>query len=365
MKKKTVCLNMIVKDESHVIRRCLESVKSLIDYWVIVDTGSRDGTQKTIKEFLCDIPGELYDRPWVNFAHNRNEAMSLAREKGDYLLLIDADDRLVFSEQFILPPLEYDAYRIHQKEGFKSVFREHFVFLLIKNSEDFEWEGVLHEFLKIKEPMKISFLPHVFNEYICDGNRSKDPDKIKKDIHLLEQSICANPHNSRDVFYLARTYWSIRDYVQALVYFEKRSLMGGDPMEVYHCLLFIGIAQRHLNRAPEHFIASLCRAHLYRPSRAEACYELARYYTDSRNFFLGYLVSKYTLSIPKGNDALFVESWVYDWGALLYFFICSAQIGERGEASVALQKLRTNPRLPEDIRVEFQLEEWNRQINVC
>ena len=26
-KKKTVCLNMIVKDESHVIKRCLESVK--------------------------------------------------------------------------------------------------------------------------------------------------------------------------------------------------------------------------------------------------------------------------------------------------------------------------------------------------
>ena len=50
MTKKTVCLNMIVKNESKVVERCLDSVKSLIDYWVIVDTGSDDGTQKVIRE---------------------------------------------------------------------------------------------------------------------------------------------------------------------------------------------------------------------------------------------------------------------------------------------------------------------------
>ena len=40
---------MIVKDESKVIKRCLDSVKPLIDYWVIVDTGSKDDTKKVIK----------------------------------------------------------------------------------------------------------------------------------------------------------------------------------------------------------------------------------------------------------------------------------------------------------------------------
>ena len=64
---KTLCLNMIVKNESHVIKRCLDSVKPIIDYWVIFDTGSTDGTQRIIQEVLKDIPGQLHERPWVNF----------------------------------------------------------------------------------------------------------------------------------------------------------------------------------------------------------------------------------------------------------------------------------------------------------
>ena len=76
---------MIVKNEKDVIVRCLESVKPVIDYWVIVDTGSTDGTQKIIKKELKDIPGELYERPWKNFGENRSEAFNLAKGKGDFI----------------------------------------------------------------------------------------------------------------------------------------------------------------------------------------------------------------------------------------------------------------------------------------
>ena len=89
--KKTVCLNMIVKNEARVIEKCLASVKPLIDSWVIVDTGSSDDTQSIIRKYMADLPGELHEKPWVNFAHNRNEALQLAKEKADYVLLIDAD----------------------------------------------------------------------------------------------------------------------------------------------------------------------------------------------------------------------------------------------------------------------------------
>src|SRR5271154_3365703 len=111
MGRKTICLNMIVKNESHVIRRCLSSLKHLIDYWVIVDTGSTDGTQKTIEEYLYEIPGELHERPWVNFGHNRNEALDLARGKCDYILLMDADEQMRYEvPDYKFPLLEKDFY---------------------------------------------------------------------------------------------------------------------------------------------------------------------------------------------------------------------------------------------------------------
>jgi glycosyltransferase involved in cell wall biosynthesis len=81
--KQTICLNMIVKNEKPVLLKCLESVKPLIDYWMICDAGSTDGTQEAIRSFLKDIPGELHERPWKGFAHNRNEALELARNKAD------------------------------------------------------------------------------------------------------------------------------------------------------------------------------------------------------------------------------------------------------------------------------------------
>src|SRR5579862_9029896 len=96
----SICLNMIVKNESKVIQRCLETVKKIIDQWVIVDTGSTDGTQNIVRKCLKEVPGALYERPWVNFAVNRNEALHLARNRADYILFIDADEKLEISYDF-------------------------------------------------------------------------------------------------------------------------------------------------------------------------------------------------------------------------------------------------------------------------
>ena len=53
------CFNTMVNNESHVIERMLESVYPYIDYWVIQDNGSTDGTQDIIKNFFNEkgIPG--------------------------------------------------------------------------------------------------------------------------------------------------------------------------------------------------------------------------------------------------------------------------------------------------------------------
>src|SRR5271154_7638918 len=112
MVKATICLNMIVKNEAPVIRRCLDTVRPFIDHWVIFDTGSSDGTQDIIRNHLKDLPGELIERPWVDFAHNRTEALAAARDKADYVLVIDADETLECEPAFVMPPLDLDAYNL-------------------------------------------------------------------------------------------------------------------------------------------------------------------------------------------------------------------------------------------------------------
>ena len=82
-------LSMIVKNEAANLRECLESVNGVVDEIVIVDTGSTDNTLKIAEEFGASI----YHFEWINdFSAARNFALS--KSTGDWILYLDADERL-------------------------------------------------------------------------------------------------------------------------------------------------------------------------------------------------------------------------------------------------------------------------------
>lgn len=78
MDRPLLCLTMIVRDEAHCIQQTLDSVKSFVDRWAILDTGSKDGTQAVIREGMRGIPGYFYEQPFVDFATSRNQVLDLA-----------------------------------------------------------------------------------------------------------------------------------------------------------------------------------------------------------------------------------------------------------------------------------------------
>jgi glycosyltransferase involved in cell wall biosynthesis len=84
---------MIVKNEMGVLKRAFDSIYEYLDYWVICDTGSTDGTQKFTKEYFQEkgIKGELLQHEWEDFGTNRTKAVQAAQNKADYLVLMDAD----------------------------------------------------------------------------------------------------------------------------------------------------------------------------------------------------------------------------------------------------------------------------------
>ena len=51
-KTPTICLNMIVKNESKIIFRLFDSVINLIDTYCICDTGSTDNTVQMIEDYF-------------------------------------------------------------------------------------------------------------------------------------------------------------------------------------------------------------------------------------------------------------------------------------------------------------------------
>jgi glycosyltransferase involved in cell wall biosynthesis len=314
-----VCLNMIVKNESKVITRCLNSVLPVIDYWVIVDTGSTDGTQKIIKDFMRDkgVEGELYERPWVNFAHNRNEALNLAKGKRSYLLFMDADDYLVCEPDFKLPYLDKDLYFVMANHPSGTKYgRLHFV----NNCKEWVWEGVLHEALMAKpsnEWRSSATLEKVNNTCTADGARSNDTQKYQKDAVTLENALKEDPNNTRYVFYLAQSYRDAGNGDLALKNYEKRAAMAGWDQENFIALLEAAKLQEQLKYPSEDVIKGYERAYQYRPSRAEPVYYLANYLRSLKKYDEAYRWAKIGAAIPYSKDILFVEAWIYDYGMLL------------------------------------------------
>ena len=149
---KTIGLCMIVKNEIKVIRRCLQSTLPLVDYILVVDTGSTDGTQQMIRDFLAEhhINGAVIEEPWRDFAYNRSFAMARLREVAevDYALVIDADDTLEidagFDTRAFKTHMQADLYDVAVRHGAIAHHRPQ----LFANTLPFSFKGVLHEYLE-------------------------------------------------------------------------------------------------------------------------------------------------------------------------------------------------------------------------
>ena len=88
-KAPTICLNMIVKNESQNLAACLQSVREAVDEIIVIDTGSTDNT----RDIAQSAGARVFDFTWCDdFSAARNESIRHAR--GRYILWLDADDRL-------------------------------------------------------------------------------------------------------------------------------------------------------------------------------------------------------------------------------------------------------------------------------
>jgi hypothetical protein len=343
---KTICLNMIVKNEAPVIRRCLASVRPIIDQWVIVDTGSTDGTQALVREALAELPGELLERPWVDFAHNRNEALAAARGRCDYILLIDADDNLVFDPDFALPELTADSYDLTLHHGGLLYHRKQ----LVRDALPWRYTGVAHEYIDCDAARTAAVLPGLCLSVNHDGARARDPLTYKREALVLERALLDEPANSRYVFYLAQTYRDAGDLELALRHYRRRAAMGGWADEAWCALYQAALILERLERPWPEVLAAHLAAFQFLPDRAEPLYRIGLHYQGTREYHVAHLVLARAMEIafPEGNR-LFVEKSVYDYLLPMEYAVACYYVGDHAAALATNDRLLASGQLPDHL----------------
>jgi protein YibB len=327
----TIGLCMIVKDEANLIRRCLASALPLVDYILVVDTGSTDGTQQTVRDFLDEhgVSGAVIDEPWRDFAYNRSCALQRLREVPgiDYALMLDADDVLVIEPGFDInafkAQMRHDHYDVLVDEGAVTHFRGH----ICSNRLPYAYKGVLHEYLDAPPGERgHTTVTGLSIQASRGGARSRNPRKYHDDAAVLERALATETDPglvSRYTFYLAQSYRDAGRLDEATEAYGKRAEMGGWGEEAWHARLAQARCLKDLQDEGG-FLRQALAAFSQRPHRAEPLYDLARYHRDRGQHEAAALFAERGLALepPKG-DTLFVEDFVYQWGLQEEFSIAA------------------------------------------
>ncbi len=350
--KKTLCLSMIVKNEIAILKRLFDSVYQWIDYWVICDTGSTDGTQDFIKWYFREkgIQGELLEHEWKNFGHNRNQLLKASKGKADYLLLMDAD--FIFklgNDPNFKEKMDSDAYHVKYEGDLD--YRQ---LLCVKSSLNWIYKGVTHEYI-ICENRKLDISKADYFTFIheCDGNNRSD--KIGRDIRLLEQGLIDEPTNARYHFYLAQSYLEQRNLEKAREHYQKRIDAGGWKEEIYYSKYQIGITyilEEQKNESLDNtskILDALTDAYNFRPQRLEALHYALKYCMVKKMYNLAFRlgISAVNVEYPK-DDVLFISRKVHIFDFLNDLAICAFFSKKYMECAQINQKMLNENRVPQD-----------------
>jgi tetratricopeptide (TPR) repeat protein len=291
---------------------------------------------------MADVPGELHERPWKSFEHNRNEALALASSRAGYLFFIDADETLSLPQGFVRPPLESDVYDITCEYAGYTYAR----CALVSSRMPWRWQGVVHEFLTCGEAFTRQTLVGPKVVIAHDGARSRDPQTYLKDAALLEESLREDPANARNLLYLAQSYRDAGQLARSRAVYLQRAAMGGWDEEAWFALYQVAVLTERLGAEPAEVAFAYLNAFQTRPSRAEPLLRLARYHRLRNEFALALLYARQAALLSRPADVLFVEDDVYRWQALDELSIAAYYVGAMEEGGRAMRELLAGAAYP-------------------
>lgn len=345
----TICLNMIVKNESKIITRLLQSVLPIVDTYCICDTGSTDNTKELITSFFDqhNIKGKIVEEPFKNFCYNRNFAMESAVGMSDYLLLLDADMILQIGKTFDKSMLlNYDVATLFQ--GTEDFYYHNL--RICKNEGKCKYIGVTHEYMSV--PNEYSRRGDISRDklFILDvGDGGSKSNKYERDVALLEQGIKDEPNNERYYFYLGNSFHDSGNYEKAIPIYKKRIEIGGWIEEIWYSYYRLGFCYMKTDR-PAEAISHWLDGYNLHPNRVENIYEILKYYRIIGKHKTAKIFYDLAKSIMAGNlkqnknidGFLFLHKDIYTYKIDYEYTLIAAYLGIKNIADNVFHILNTS-----------------------
>ena len=304
----TLCLNMIVYNQSLYMKTFLESIFSIVDSYCICDTGSTDDTLQIIKDFFKEknIIGHIYSEPYQNFSYNRNFSINYCFNNivSDYIILLDPDMSISFNKDFNVDDfkssLSDELYTINHSEN-NIIFNN---IHIIKNNIIFKYNGILKEthFITFSKKYKKS----IIDRNILRINTTIKHDKYINNILLLNNKLCSNSckNSIYDIFNLGRLYYKTNNYEKSLLlYTELINLKELNDEYLSYCYYIIGNIY-HIKNKTEKSIGYWIQSYNKNQLFIESLYSIIVYYRINKNnlfFYTFYKIAKKHIKKIKNN----------------------------------------------------------------
>jgi glycosyltransferase involved in cell wall biosynthesis len=320
---------MIVRDEEHLLARCLESFGGAFDELNVVDTGSRDGTPAVATRFGARLKsftacnGE--DGKIRDFALARNVSLDMATH--EWLLWMDADDVLQpgGAERFraaaarggfaaLNVSIQWDAHVWTQRR-------------LLRNAPTNRFIGRIHEYPDVRgtieedREIRVVHLP---------DKRGKEP-SVERNLRIGELEAREDPTNQHNLFYLGNSLRLAGRHDEAILRYLQYLALGGSFRCEKHLAAHFLADCLFRKRQWEDCIDACWRALRIDPRYAEThcliadCYGELRQYENARQWYR----SAIACVAPPPDSILFVEPSKYGDYPRRGIEICDQRLGTK------------------------------------
>lgn len=197
---------MIVKNEEELLPGCLDSLQGWVDELIVVDTGSTDRTVSIAEQYGARV----FSQPWEgNFSKHRNH--SLEQATGDWVLIIDADERVVADDVNQLKTLLQNGDHAIISLNVFNVYgkREETVnFLpsvrLFRRSLGLRYDGIVHNVLQVPPDAPVLRTGIRIKHLGYDLSPEKMHQKYLRSRALLERQLAEKPDDPFALFNFAQ-----------------------------------------------------------------------------------------------------------------------------------------------------------------